>query len=518
MADPVPTGRNLPTIWGQLEAERGDLITRCEEYAKWTLPYICQPDHSDGVEQDKGSVVIGARLVNHLANRVVDVMFPPDRPFFQIGLSPRAIAQAKQQAGDEALAEAIQPMRETMMLQERIAMHDMKLVSYRTKAVEAIKHLIITGNALVRRLKDESRVVYGVRDYVIRRDIRGEPIQIILKDSTHYATLDPSVKAMLGNGQDHKGDPYHDDSKLDMYTMYEKKGKRWHTYQSIETVNLEDGPKYTEKKFPCIALTWSLGRGDHYGRGLVEDNAAIFHSLDKVTEAMIDLFGIAADVKFLVNPGSTLDVVKLNDSPRGSYHAGMKDDVSIPELDKINDARILAEAVAKWERELAQTFLMSSSGVRDAERVTAEEIRFYARELEASFGGLYSRLSLEWQHKEAVYAVDKLKLSLDSTFDVTVTTGLETLTREGQLDNFRMAMADLQLMEGVPEDMRRVINPLKVAQFIFQHRRVDFSEFLYTQAEMQQQRAQQQAELDAARQQETANQVATEAGKQAVKE
>ena len=46
---------------------------------------------------------------------------------------------------------------------------------------------------------------------------------------------------------------------------------------------------------------------------------------------------------------------------------------------------------------LGYAFLLSSGAVRNAERVTAEEIRMLSMELEAALGGLYSLLSLELQ-------------------------------------------------------------------------------------------------------------------------
>jgi hypothetical protein len=49
------------------------------------------------------------------------------------------------------------------------------------------------------------------------------------------------------------------------------------------------------------------------------------------------------------------------------------------------------------ERRLSQAFLLTANTIRDAERVTAEEIRAVAQELEDSFGGTYTVLSAEAQ-------------------------------------------------------------------------------------------------------------------------
>lgn len=49
------------------------------------------------------------------------------------------------------------------------------------------------------------------------------------------------------------------------------------------------------------------------------------------------------------------------------------------------------------QERLSAAFLLNSSVQRNAERVTAEEIRFMAQELESALGGVYSVLSQEFQ-------------------------------------------------------------------------------------------------------------------------
>ena len=48
-------------------------------------------------------------------------------------------------------------------------------------------------------------------------------------------------------------------------------------------------------------------------------------------------------------------------------------------------------------RRLGAAFLLNTAVTRDAERVTAQEIRMQAQELESSLGGVYSRLANELQ-------------------------------------------------------------------------------------------------------------------------
>ena len=73
-------------------------------------------------------------------------------------------------------------------------------------------------------------------------------------------------------------------------------------------------------------------------------------------------------------------------------------------MQKFNDFRVAQESAQKIEERLAAAFLLNSSVQRDAERVTAEEVRFMAQELESTLGGVYSVLSQEFQLPLSGYA------------------------------------------------------------------------------------------------------------------
>ncbi len=485
----------LSNLWTEMDGEKGDLIARSEQYGLWTIPSITMDVKVQAnAEADKGHVVVGARLVNHLSNRIADTMFPHDRPFFTLVLTPEAQVALEKEAGEENAAKLAEVVRSSTARIEQVAMRGLKMTAYRPQAVMAIKHMIITGNAVIKRMLDGSRVVYGVRDLCTRRGIAGELRECLLRDNKKFGNLPEPVRAMMLSV---KAD-YRDDQDVALYSHYKLVGNRWAFQQAADDVMIDNARFYTVLDLPILSLTWSLARGEDYGRGLVEDNAIGFHNLDVLTEAMIDLMSAVADLKFLVRTGSTIDVEDMNNSARGSYHQGNEGDITVPDIGKRDALKIMMEAISKWERDLSQAFLLNSASTRDAERVTAEEVRMNARELESAYGGLYSRLALEWQQKESEFAIQKVNLEAElgpefaKMFEVVVVTGLESLSREGQLDNLRLAISDLQMLEAVPEEIRKAMNPLLFAQFVFTNRTVALKNFMYTAEEMQ---ANQQAEM-----------------------
>lgn len=510
----------LDQLWTVMQGEKGDLERRSEEYARWTVPYVCPEEGTEGQEQEKADIAIGPRLVNHLANKVVDTMFPHDRPFFAVTLTPEMRQKLRKELGEEAEAQFAEAVRSETTAVEEVAMRKLRLTTYRPQAVEAVKHQIITGNAVLRRLKDGSRIVYGVKDFGIRRNVDGKAYHILLRDAKFFGSLPKDIKQRTLNV--HK--EYKDSDKCTLYTEYKWDGNRWCMRQAVDDVMIDKGVKYKPVDLPVLPLVWNLARGENYGRGLVEDHATAFHQIDVLTKALIDMVGVMADIKFLVDPASVLDPQELNDSPRGSYHQGREGDISTPSNQRRLEVQATMQIIQSLERELAQAFLLNSAGVRDAERVTAEEIRFIAMELESAFGGLYSRLALEWQKHEAEYAVSQINFDTDlgdsklSAFEVVVTTGLESLSREGQLDNLRRALADLQMLDTVPEELRGTINPLKFASFIFNNHAVKFQEFQYTEQEMQANNDAAMAQQQQMLEMQAGAKVQEEAGKKAVQE
>lgn len=503
--------------WSELEGRKGDLIARCEQYAMWTVPSICPMENEDGSEQSRGNVAIGARLVNHLSNRVVDTMFPSDRAFFALVLDPAVEDKLTEEMDEAELGQFREAVKQATARIEESGVRLLNLPAYRPIAILATSHNIVTGNAVILRLPSGERAVYGVKDFCILRDIAGKEQELILKDSKKFGNLPEELQNRLKAFKPE----YKEDTDCVLYTRFKLERKRWHSTQAVDELDLPGGKWFKPVDCPFIALVWNLSRGESYGRGLVEDNSSLFSNIDTTTQAQLDLIGIAADLKFLVDPMSGLDIDTLNNAGRGSYVSGREGAISTPEFPKRLELNILSETINGWEQQLSQAFLLSTGAVRQAERVTAEEIRMYARELESAFGGLYSRLAINWQKLEAEYLISQLDFSTFNkrgirTFDVVVTTGLESLSREGQLDALRLAIGDMQMLDAVPEELRAAINPRKFANFVCINRGVKIVDFLYTQEEMQaNQQAAMQQQQQLATQQADAN-VREAAGKSAV--
>ena len=510
MQTDVRTQNDLKLRWEYLDGLKKPILALAEEYSQWTLPYVFPATGSENVELQLSKDSIGAQAVNHLANKVVSVLFPPQRMFFRLHVSEEmkqmaeaALSQAGAPSVEDAkhqVSKAMVAVESALSSAEKKAQDYLDMVQYRPQAVNAAKLLIITGNALEYHPEGRPVQIYNLRDYCVVRDLSGEPIEFMTKESKTFETFHPDIQVQLralGLGPKHKQE-YTDKSEVTIYTQIklEEDGK-FHIYQAGDNIALDtDGAFYTKDELPWIALTWNLVRGEDYGRGLVADYAGAFHAVNVLSGSLLNLAAIMGDIKFLVSPTSLVDVPALNRAAPGTYHAGKEGDVTAIQLNKVSDAQFISAMIERYERQIAQAFLLNSALTRDAERVTAEEIRAQANELETSNGGIYSRLAGTWQVQLANIVLKQTNFEgLNMGIIPQIVTGMDSLSRAGELDNLRMFFADLGMLNAVPEDIRMALDVPALIGVIGTNRQVDYQKFTKTAQQMQ-------AEQDAAIQQQ----------------
>jgi hypothetical protein len=96
------------------------------------------------------------------------------------------------------------------------------------------------------------------------------------------------------------------------------------------------------------------------------------------------------------------------EAENGQAIFGRPDDVTMLQQNKHADMTVAMNTSQQLQNDLSAAFLLNSSFQRNAERVTAEEVRRMAEELEDALGGIYSVLSQELQLPIAMRTEDRL--------------------------------------------------------------------------------------------------------------
>ena len=230
--------------------------------------------------------------------------------------------------------------------------------------------------------------------------------------------------------------------EYELYTMldYDTEADKWIMTQEIEQEIV--GKEKTFKNYddlPFRYLGWTWMTGDDYHRPYTEDYYKDLEQLDKLAKLLTDGALVAAKVLLFVNErGGRTRKSDVTDTDNGDVVDGSADDVTALQLQKNFDFQMVADREGKLQKTLAQAFLMNESVTRDAERVTAQEISYMARELESSsLAGIYSKLALQWSKWNVHQIMMELGIKFES-IEVEILTGLDALGRSQEaqkLDN-----------------------------------------------------------------------------------
>ena len=488
------TTAELKTAFEGQVGERGTQSNRWEDYAAWTLPYLYpDADAANSAEMQHDYQSLGAQAVNHLANKIVSTLFAPGRPFYRLELKPDQYKQLEELGLTSSDVEVLTGKV------EKESMRNMEKVNLRTSVISAVKNLITVGNTLIFFPEDidqqQKSQVYNLRDYTVKRDLSGNVLQIITRDRRTCATLPEDVRvACLGRG--HK-----DDDKIELYTGATRgaDGKFFVKQEAgdIGVVSDKFGI-YPAEDLPWMALTWNLMRGENYGVGLVEEYAGDFSVYSKLSESVLNLASIAADIKILVNPMGNTDVTTLNESESGTYVHGRPEDIAYLQLEKMQDFQFVNSILDVYGRRIGAAFMLNTAVTRDAERVTAEEIRLQANELEASLGGVYSRLAEEMQQPLARRLVGTVDSALKD-IDPVILTGVESLSRNSEHEQMMMFMNDLTIFNNIPEQALAALKLVDLSRILATNRGIDSEKIIKSTKEMEADaEAQRQAQADEA--------------------
>lgn len=453
MNDPQnPTTVLAAERYDALKSGRLGPLRRARENAILTIPHIFPPEGADeSTELHDPFQTVGFQGVNNLASKMTLAVMPPNTPFFRHDPDTFAMDEFEE-LNPGARSDAMR----SLARYDRAAMRKIEASGDRPKVEQAMRHLLIGGNVLVDLREDTARII-GLPNYVVRRANRGRVLELVIEEEVTPASLSAEIKSVLPEEA-----VKDQDATLVLYTYAAFDGKLYQLFQEIEGIRVPGSEgSYKPEEFPLLALRFYTIDGQSYGRSFVEGCYGDLSSLESLTESLLDAASLASFILFLVKPNGNTQVGDLEDVKSGSFRSGSKDDIGTLQLDKYADMRVAAEQASQITESLKDLFLLRSSVTREAERVTAEEIRFVALEIEDALAGIYSVLSQEFQLPYVRIKLGRMKdlpkLPKD-IIDVTITTGLEALRRSHELQKLDQWVARMAQVYG-PQKVSMMLNP-----------------------------------------------------------
>jgi hypothetical protein len=479
---------DLSNVYSLLETDRHCFLERAYRSAVFTIPSLL-PRAGRGRDQlPQNYQALGARGVNNLSSKLKLTLFPTDLPFFRLTVDPFAARQLVQGMDSKGAAETRAEIEKNLALIEETARLEFHTSGLSVAVTELIRHLVVTGNGLIMLDPDRGPQFVDLRKFVVERDPEGNLLKVVVKQEIADTVLE-SLFEQVPFEQAAAGSPK---KQHWLYTgaCRDANGK-YEFWQQVDSAEVPGSRRtYAADVLPIIPFRFTPISGENYGGSYVEEYDGDLLVLEALSRAITEAALAAAKLLILVRPGSTTRISTIANAPNGAIRQGHADDVTTMSLEKQADLATAERRIAVIEQRLSYAFLLFSSVQRQAERVTAEEVRLAAQELEDALGGVYTALAETVQKP----IVDWLLAQLNRRPDIpklpkqvkpVVATGLEAISRGHK------AMRLLQWGQGMqslfpPEEIVATVRSEVVGREMAVALNLDPDAFLRTAEEIEQ--------------------------------
>ena len=474
----------------RLESDRHQFLDTAVDCSELTLPYLIRDDNETGMNHKRLVTPwqsVGAKAVVTLAAKLMLALLPPQTTFFKLQVK-------EDKLGEEITPEIRSELDLSFSKMERTIMEAIAATNDRVVVHQALKHLIVGGNALIYMGKDGLKH-YPLNRYVVNRDGNGNVIEIVTKERISKELVDQHIKPSQPN--DVSGDETSHDKEVDVFTHVRLDNGRWRWHQECYGKLMPGSQSSAPKNAsPWLVLRFNTVDGEDYGRGRVEEFLGDFRSLEALSQALVEGSAAAAKVVFLVSPSSTTKPQTLAQAGNGAIVQGRPDDVSVITTGgKTADFATAANLAQQLERRIGEAFLQLN--IRQSERTTAEEVRLTQLELEQQLGGLFSLLTVEF----LVPYLNRTMLVLQRNGQLpkipkeyvspTIVAGVNALGRGQDRESLTTFIGTIAQTLG-PEALMKFINPSEAIKRLAAAQGIDYLNLVKSDKEIQQETAQQQ--------------------------
>ena len=416
-----------------LESDKSSTTDRAEKMAKVTIPYLFMEEGSSASDDLTAGYAqgFGAKIVNHLTGKFAMSILPPSQPFYR--LSPNKEAMENLTGGDE---KAKQEVDKVLAEVEEGIMRYINRTKFRKSLFPALRLAMVTGECLVEKLDSDAYKIHNIRNYCVKRDSSGNILHLVIKELLDVESLPDGIEVDKEEG---------DVTEVELYTHIYIEDKKYIMYQEVEDQKFNESTlnSITDK---FINVRWNVVDGEDYARSFVEEHYETFVNLEKQMKVLVTNAIVSSKTVFTVNPNGMTRLKDYTNAKNGDAIVGTENDIGTVKVNKHIDLNLTLQLVQDLKRELAETFLMSSAGIRDAERVTAQEVQLIASELEASFGGIYTAIASDIQMPLVENAISGLKIEGMEDIDIIITSGVEALGRTVEQQKIRNMVQDLGML------------------------------------------------------------------------
>jgi hypothetical protein len=482
--------------YSKLASDRTIFLDTARDCAALSVPYLLTPTGVvNGQKLPTPWQSMGAKGVNVMASKLMLSLFPVNATFFKLQINDGKLSL------DPSLSAAVKSEIDlSLSKMERVVMQNIAESQDRVILHQAMKHLIVTGNALV-YMGSKGVKLYPLDRFVVVRDGEGNPTEVVTVESIDRQFLPEEFQTEqarnVNDVADNTSAPSVDvtvgENEAAVYTWAKLKDGQWRWRQEAEGKILPDSlGKAPKNTTPWLPLRFNVVDGEDYGRGRIEEYLGDLRSLEGLMQAMVEGSAAAAKVVFLVSPAATVKPSTLAKAGNGAIIQGRAEDVTAVQVSKQADFSSAYQMIQSLTQRLSEAFLILT--VRQSERTTAEEIRATQQELNEQLGGIYGNLTVELVRPYLQRKLFTLQRSKElpqlpkGIVYPTIIAGLEGIGRGQDRESLMMFLQTISQALG-PEAMAQYIDPEEAVKRLAAAQGIDTLKLVKT-ADMRQQEQQ----------------------------
>jgi hypothetical protein len=425
------------------------VMQQAEVIAEMTIPAAFPPlGWKPGDRLPSNNQSMGTKAVNSLASALMFMAFPPGQPIFKWQVATYKIRDEIKQ-DPEFYANTVLALAELEIThRERF-----QATPLATAYVGYIKQLIIAGNALWKHLKLDEPTYSTMRNYVVKRDFPGNPLVIIHKRCVTLDQLDgdhrEQVWEVLSDAKKYEKGKLKRDWEIEV-EVYDCQRRwvaddgevTWCYWEETHGITLEETEVEADADNPPMWAGWLIpSYGNNWGISYCYEYIGDLFITETNASALNDGASLAALALLFAKPGGP-SIKAIREARNLSVLPGSAEELSVFRSEKQGDFSFVLEWFQLAQQRLESAFLMQESIQRNAERVTAEEIKRLGAALDKAMGGLYTEIG---QGNQRVIITRAVNLHEEEEKDlpkpprefasIRVITGIDALGNSTDYDN-----------------------------------------------------------------------------------
>ncbi len=476
--------KTIAKEYQSMKIERQPYLEKAKIAAKYTIPSLISDDKSADLKTiPTPNQSVGADGINNLSSKVTMTMLPPNQTFFKFSVDDITFDD------DKELEFQKRELNKGLSKIEKMLSDYQEQLGYRVCLGEPQKHLYVSRNVFLVHDQKEGLKYYPLNRFCVKRDYCGNVLKAITEETIGFYSLPEEVREQIT--EQPKDENSLEEKEYTLYTAFRRKDNFWEISQECEGIEIKSSfGKYPIDICPFMALRYVRIDGESYGRGLIEEYIGDLSYLDVLSLAIKQSSLAGSKLVMLVNPNGLTKIKHLSEAKNGGFALGRAEDVQPLQANKYYDLQVAQAECEKIERRLNRIFVMRAAIQRNAERVTAEEIRTMVQDLEEALGNHYSIMCKEFQLayvKITYFHLKKEKKHLipdlirNKNVKLTLTTGLEALGRSSDLNKL---ITFLDIMGRIAPAIQQLGGKVeKISQDVALSLNLDIDGMFYTEEE-----------------------------------